>query len=192
MRTTASCALALLFAAAVSNACNQMMNNEPRYNPLASSDFFDDGMSARAQVPDTVTRGHLRIDRAFYTGIANGQPVDTIPLTVTIGVLARGRERYDIFCTPCHGRVGDGDGMIVDRGFSRPPSYHTDRLRSAPVGHFFDVMTNGFGAMSGYAARVPPEDRWAIAAYIRALQLSQQASVADAPPGEQRRLMEAR
>jgi len=146
---------------------------------MQSSTFFDDGRSERPVVPGTVARGQLRTDEAFYTGKLNGVEVDTFPFPITREVLARGQERYNIYCTPCHDRLGDGQGMIVQRGFPPPPSYHIDRLRQAPVGHFFSVMTNGYGTMYSYASRVTPEDRWAIAAYIRALQLSQDAKLAD-------------
>jgi Cytochrome C oxidase, cbb3-type, subunit III len=175
----------------VASGCNQMMNDEPRYKPLAASDFFADGQSARPQVEGTIARGHLRLDRAFYTGKSNGVLVSALPVPVTRDLLVRGRERFDIFCSPCHGRLGNGDGVVVERGFRSPPSYHIDRLRTAPVGHFFDVMTNGFGAMASYASRVPPADRWAIAAYIRALQLSQHAVLSDAPADVRRRLLES-
>jgi mono/diheme cytochrome c family protein len=170
--------------------CNQMMSDEPRYKPLAASDFFADGLSARPQVAGTIARGHLHLDQAFYTGKSGGVPVTSFPVAVTRDLLVRGRERFDIFCSPCHGRLGTGDGVVVERGFRSPPSYHIDRLRNAPVGHFFDVMTNGFGAMSSYASRVPAADRWAIAAYIRALQLSQHATLADAPANT-RQLLES-
>ena len=169
-------------------ACNQQMNNEPRYDPLESSDFFADGMTARPRVPGTIAREHLRIDEAFFTGKSRGRPVDEFPFPVTRATLQRGRERFDIFCSPCHGRLGQGDGMVVSRGFRSPPSYHLDRLREAPIGHFVDVMSNGFGAMASYASRVPPQDRWAIAAYIRALQLSQRAALADLPEAERQTL----
>ena len=168
--------------------CNQMMNDEPRYKPLAASDFFNDGQAARPAVVGAIPHGHLRLDQAFYTGRLNGAPVETFPIPVTRNVLVRGQERFDIFCAPCHGRVGNGDGMVVERGFRPPPSYHIDRLREAPIGYFFDVMTHGLGAMTSYASRVPPMDRWAIAAYIRALQLSQLAPIADVPDDERRRL----
>jgi mono/diheme cytochrome c family protein len=160
-------------------ACRQDMFNQPKTKPLAQSDFFDDGRSARPSVEGTVARGELRADRVFYTGIGpNGKFVGTLPVPLTKDLLLRGQERFNIFCSPCHGRVGDGRGMIVQRGFKQPPSYHIDRLRAQPIGYFFDVMTNGFGQMSSYAAQVPPADRWAIAAYIRALQLSQNAPLA--------------
>jgi cytochrome c553 len=139
-------------------------------------------------VPGTVARGQLRIDEGFYTGKVNGVELDAFPMPVTRDVLERGRERYNIYCTPCHDRLGEGRGMIVQRGFPPPPSYHIDRLRQAPVGHFYDVMTNGYGTMYSYASRISPEDRWAIAAYIRALQLSQQIKVADLPEEDKRLL----
>jgi mono/diheme cytochrome c family protein len=153
--------------------CRQEMSHQPKYTPLAASDFFADGMSARPAVEGTVARGHLRIDERY---------------PVTREVLARGRERFEIFCAPCHGRVGNGDGIVVERGFRAPPSYHIDRLRTAPVEHYFDVITNGFGAMASYASRVPVRDRWAIIAYIRALQLSQSAKIEDVPERERWRL----
>jgi hypothetical protein len=171
--------------------CSQMMNDEPRYKPLAASDFFADGQSARPQVVGTIARGHLRLDQAFYTGKSGGVLVDALPIPVTRDVLLRGRERFDIFCSPCHGRLGNGDGVVVERGFTSPPSYHTDRLRTAPIGYFFDIMTNGFGAMFSYATRVPPADRWAIAAYVRALQLSQHATLSDAPADARQKLLES-
>ncbi len=166
------------------------MADQPRYKPLARSTFFGDERSARPLVPGTVARGQLRADGEYFTGKSGGKPVDTFPFPITRESLERGQERFDIFCAPCHDRVGTGQGMVVRRGFRAPPSYHTDRLRQAPVGHFFDVITNGFGAMPDYAAEVPPRDRWAIAAYIRALQLSQDATLADVPPAERQRLME--
>jgi hypothetical protein len=174
-------ALPVALSVTVTVACTQQMNNEPRYDPLESSDFFADGMAARPRVPGTIARGGLRLDEALFTGRSGGRLVDEFPFPVTRGTLQRGRERFDIFCSPCHGRLGQGDGMVVLRGFRRPPSYHLDRLREAPIGHFVDVMTSGFGAMASYASRVPPRDRWAIAAYIRALQFSQRATLADVP-----------
>jgi mono/diheme cytochrome c family protein len=132
-------------------------------------------------VPNTVARGQLREDEHLYMGRVGGQPATEFPIPVTAEVMERGRERYTVFCSPCHGATGVGNGMIVQRGFRQPPSYHEERLVNAPVGYFFDVMTNGFGAMQDYAAQVPVADRWAIAAYIRALQFSQRATVADVP-----------
>jgi hypothetical protein len=161
------------------------MHDQPRYKPLARSDFFADGRASRPIVPGTVARGELRDDTYFYTGKTNNQPGDVMPFPVTADVVARGRERFNIYCSPCHSRLGDGNGMIVQRGFRRPPSFHIDRLRKAPVGHFFDVMTNGFGAMPDYAQQIAPRDRWAIISYIRALQLSGNATQAEIPPGQQ-------
>jgi mono/diheme cytochrome c family protein len=163
-------------------ACRQDMFNQPKVKPLARSDFFDDEMAARPPVEGTVARGELRADRIFFTGIGpDGKFVAALPVSLTRALLLRGRERFDIFCSPCHGRVGDGRGMIVERGFKEPPSFHIDRLRTQPIGYFFDVVTSGFGQMSSYAAQVPPADRWAIAAYIRALQMSQHAPLQEVP-----------
>ena len=155
--------------------CRQDMHNQPRYKPLAATDFFGDGRSARPTIEDTVARGQLHIDQARYTGKENGKDITSIPIQITRADLQRGRERFEIYCSPCHGRLGDGHGMIVSRGLRQPPSYHDPRLVNAPIGHFFDVMTNGYGAMYPYASRVATDDRWRIAAYIRALQLSQNA-----------------
>jgi hypothetical protein len=166
------------------------MRNQPRHDPLDESPFFADGRSARPLVKGTVARGHLRINTHFYTGKSKGELVDTFPFPITREILERGQERYNIFCAPCHDRVGTGDGVIVQRGFRRPSSFHIDRLRGAPVGHFFDVITNGFGTMYDYASRIQPKDRWAIVAYIRALQLSQQATIAEVPADELRQLQE--
>jgi mono/diheme cytochrome c family protein len=168
--------------------CRQDMHDQPRYKPLAASTFFADGRAARPLVPGTVARGQLRADTLLYTGQEDGKDATRFPFPVTADVMARGRERFNIFCSPCHGRTGQGDGMVVRRGFRRPPTYHSDRLRAAPVGHFFDVMTNGFGAMPSYATQVPVRDRWAIAAYIRALQLSEHATIADVPAAERTQL----
>ncbi|MGH9664914.1 MAG: c-type cytochrome, partial [Bryobacteraceae bacterium] len=157
------------------------MHDEPRYKPLAATEFFGDGRSARPQVEDTVARGHLKTDLARYTGKVNDQEVDYFPFPITKADLERGEDRFNIYCSPCHSRLGDGNGLVVQRGFRQPPSYHIDRLIKAPVGHFFDVVTNGYGAMPSYRARVPVDDRWRIIAYIRALQLSQRATLADVP-----------
>lgn len=162
-------------------ACRHDMYDQPRYKPLAGSAFFADNRSARIPPPGTVPRGHLDADPAFYEGQVNGTLVTQFPLPVTPELLARGRQRFNIYCAPCHSRLGDGNGMIVQRGYTRPPTFHQDRLRTAPDGHFFDVITNGWGAMPDYAAQVTPRDRWAIIAYIRALQLSQNAPLADVP-----------
>ena len=168
--------LALIFEVSlVASGCElrQAMYDQPRYEPLEASPFFEDGLSSRQPVEGTVARGHLRLDDHYYRGTVNGEPATTIPIAVTRELLDRGRERYDIFCSPCHDRTGTGNGMIVQRGLKQPPSYHEDRLREVPIGHFFDVVTNGFGAMYSYASRIPVDDRWAIAAYVRALQFSQ-------------------
>ena len=151
------------------------MHNQPKYKPLAATDFFGDRRAARPAIADTVARGQLRIDQARYTGKLNGKDVTAIPIQITRDDLERGHDRFEIYCSPCHGRLGDGQGMIVKRGLRQPPSYHDERLVTAPIGHFFDVMTNGYGAMYSYASRVAVDDRWRIAAYIRALQLSQNA-----------------
>jgi len=161
--------------------CRQDMHNQPRYKPLAATDFFGDGRSARPEAEGTVARGHLRIDKARYTGKEDGADVTEFPFPITRTDLLRGQERFNIYCSPCHSRIGDGNGMVVRRGFRQAASYHTDKLIKAPVGHFFDVMTNGFGAMPSYASRVEPDDRWRIAAYIRVLQLSENATIEDVP-----------
>ncbi len=169
-------------------ACTQRMDEQPRYDPLESSAFFPDGMSARPFPSDTVARGLLMDDPALFTGKVNGQDVTEFPFPVTREVLERGQQRFGIFCAPCHGDDGSGNGMVVQRGFPHPPSYHTDALRQAPVGHFFDVATNGLGPMPPYAQQVSVRDRWAIVAYIRALQLSQHATLDDVPPDARARL----
>ena len=168
--------------------CRLDMHIQPKYLPLAKTDFFGDGRSERPVVEGTVARGHLRLDEHMYTGKVNGQLATTFPFPITRADLERGRERFNIYCTPCHDSAGTGRGMIVQRGFPSPPSYHIQRLRDAPVGHFFDVITNGLGNMYGYGSRVTPEDRWRIVAYIRALQLSQFATLADVPAEEREKL----
>ena len=177
----------LLFA-----GCRQQMAETGRIKPLEPSPAFEDQRSARPLVEGTVAREQLRADQAFYTGKVGNQEVSVFPLSLSLALVKQGREGFDIFCAPCHGRAGYGDGMVVRRGFPPPPSYHTDRLREAPVGHFFDVMTHGFGSMPDYVAQVTPEERWAIAAYIRALQLSQGAKVADLPAADRQRIEQAR
>ena len=166
---------------------------QPRYNPFDPSDFFEDGQSARMPVAGTVPRGDLTTGpegELLYTGKINGAVADAFPIPVTRDILIRGRERFSINCEPCHGMSGDGDGMIVQRGFRRPPSLHSDRLRTAPAGHFFEVITNGFGAMYPYGYRVEPRDRWAIIAYIRALQLSRQVSISDVPEAQRKSMLD--
>jgi cytochrome c553 len=166
----------------------QKMADQPQFDPYEGTTFFADHMSARPMVPGTVARGTLPADELLQTGKSDGQDVDSFPYPVTREVLLRGQERFNIYCSMCHGRTGNGDGMIVRRGYRRPPSYHTDALRSARVGHFFDVMTNGFGAMPAYGSMIPASDRWAIAAYIRVLQYSHNATEADVPPDQQQAL----
>jgi mono/diheme cytochrome c family protein len=175
-------------AALVLSGCRQDMHDQPKYVPLRESTFFGDSRSARPLVEGTVARGHLRDDALMYTGRAGTADATVFPFPIDARVMARGQERFDIFCSPCHGRTGQGDGMVVLRGYRRPPSYHQDRLREAPVGHFFDVITNGFGAMPDYASQIAAADRWAIVAYIRALQLSEHATLADVPAAERDRM----
>lgn len=177
-----------LSGALFAGGCRQDMHNQPKYKPLAASAFFADGQAARQPVAGTVARDHLRLDEHFYAGRTNGQIANTFPFPITRDVLERGRQRFDIFCSPCHSRLGNGEGMVVQRGFRHPPSFHISRLREAPVGLFFDAITNGFGAMPSYASRIGPRDRWAIIAYIRALQLSQWAPLEDVPAEDRRQL----
>jgi mono/diheme cytochrome c family protein len=159
------------------------MHDQPKYDPLEASDFFADQRSQRPPVEGTVARGRLNEDTAYFSGKgASGQLVAEFPFAVTREVVSRGQERYNVFCAPCHDRLGAGLGMIVRRGYRRPPSYHIDRLRTISNGHMYDVITNGFGAMPDYASQIPPADRWAIVAYVRALQRSQSATAADVPP----------
>jgi mono/diheme cytochrome c family protein len=181
--------LAVLLAMMLAAGCNRDMRDQPRSDPLEASDFFSDGVASRSPVPGTVARGQLKADAQLETGMVHGKLAAVFPYPVTSEMLVRGRERYGIFCTPCHGQLGDGQGMVVRRGFKQPSSFHVDRLRGAPPGYFFDVMTNGFGVMSSYASQVPVADRWAIAAYIRALQRSQYAGLADVPATERERLL---
>lgn len=180
--------LLFLLAAVFLASCRQKMSVQPAYMPLVPSDFFPDGMSARPRVPGTVARGEADATSFLATGKINGQDGDGFPFPITMEVMNRGQERFDIYCSECHGRLGDGNGMIPSRGYRRPPSYHTDALRAAKTGHFFDVITNGFGVMPSYASQVPVRDRWAIIAYIRALQRSQNGAINDLPPAMQARL----
>jgi mono/diheme cytochrome c family protein len=180
--------LLLLATIMVGVACRRDMMDQPKAKTFSESSFFKDGTNARPLPPHTVARGDLRQDQAFYTGLKDGIYVTQSPVKLSPGLLRRGRERYEVFCSECHGRLGDGRGMVVQRGFSQPPSFHLERLRNAPLGHFFDVITNGYGAMASYATKVEPRDRWAIAAYMRALQLSQNATISDLPPDEQKKL----
>jgi len=175
-------ALALLGFAA---GCRQDMQNQPRMFPQRGSSLFADGRSVRPQVEHTVARGQLYESDYFYTGLVNGKEADMMPFPATMQVLERGQERFNIYCTPCHSRVGNGAGMIVERGYKPAGNFHDAKRMSEPLSHYFYVMTNGYGAMPDYAAQITPEDRWAIAAYIRALQLSQNATTADVPAGAQ-------
>lgn len=180
--------VATLVCLLISAGCRQQMADQPSYRPLAASDFFEDGRASRPVVEGTVARGLLKDDEALYTGKSGAEFVTAFPYQITRTVLARGHERYDIFCAPCHDRLGNGLGMVVRRGYPQPPSFHIDRLREAKPGYLFDVITRGFGRMPDYAAQIPPRDRWAIVAYLRALQLSQRASATDVPPPDRVRL----
>jgi Cytochrome C oxidase, cbb3-type, subunit III len=180
--------LCLLLTAFAAPGCRQDMYDQPKAKPLAASDFFPDGASARPLIPGTIPRDWLGDDPS-HTGLStDGKLLQTLPIPLTRQLLERGHERFDIYCAECHDRAGTGRGMVVERGFPAPPSLHIDRLREAPIGHFFDVITHGYGAMYPYGSRVPPPDRWAIAAYIRALQLSQNARLEDLPDAERRKL----
>ncbi len=172
-------AAALLGALALAG-CRQDMHNQPKFIPQRGTDFYADGRSARPQVENTVARGQMHEDAYFLTGLMGAQEGNAMPFAVTPEVLARGQERYNIYCTPCHSRVGNGAGMIVQRGYRPAGNFHTPRLANAPLGHFFKVITNGYGAMPDYSAQLTPEDRWAVVAYIKALQLSQNAQPGDA------------
>lgn len=165
--------LALIVAAMSLTGCRQDMHDQPRYRIASASDFWSDGRSVRPQVAGTVARGGLKTDTAYYTGKVNGRNIMEFPIPITKEVIARGKDRFTIYCTPCHGLTGYGDGIIVTRGLKNPPSYHSEAMREQPVGHFFDVMSNGLGSMASYAARIPVQDRWAIISYIRVLQQSQ-------------------
>lgn len=175
----------VLLAVMACVGCRLDMHEQPRYNPLAKSDFFPDQRASRPRVEGTVARGDEGADAYFYSGKMGNNDGDFMPFPVTREVLQRGRERYNVYCSPCHSRVGDGNGIIPSRGFAhKPPSYHIARLQKAPIGYFFDVATNGFGIMLDYSAQISARDRWCIAAYIRALQLSQNATAADVPAGQ--------
>ena len=183
--STAISRAALLILLALFSGCRLDMQVQPKQNPLSRSDFFTDQRSERPPVEGTVARGQLHEDTYFYTGKAGSTFGDYMPFPVTKEVLERGRERYNIYCAPCHSRLGDGNGFIPSRGFPRkPPSFHIDRLRKAQLGYFYDVMSNGFGIMPDYASQISPADRWKIVAYIRALQLSENATKADVPAGQ--------
>ena len=182
-------AMALLIAV-VAAGCRQDMHDAPRYEAFEASATFADNRASRTPPVGTVPRGWLREDEALYTGKVAGQLVDEFPFAVAHADLVRGQQRFNIYCTPCHGALGDGNGMVVQRGLRQAASFHQDRLRQEKVGYVFDVISNGFGAMPDYAAQIPVRDRWLIVAYVRALQLSQHASVSDLP-ADQRAALEA-
>lgn len=186
-------ALALL-TSLVLGGCRepQKMGDQPYYEPFEGSEFFADGLASRHPPEGTVARGARERGTLFYTGKIGGKLADAFPFPVTRQVLERGRERYDIFCSPCHDRVGTGVGMIVRRGYRQPPSFHSEKLRKTPAGEFFEHITFGFGAMPSYAAQIRPEDRWAVVTYIRALQLSRNARLADLAPEDRRKLEEVK
>src|SRR6202142_1360047 len=179
-RIAAVCAVA---GASLLAGCRQDMHDQPKFIPQRGTDFYADGRSARPQVENTVARGQLHEDTYFYTGLQAGKELDEMPFPVTMEVLERGQERFNIYCTPCHSRVGNGLGEIVQRGFKPAGNLHDQVRLSQPLSHYFYVMTHGYGAMPDYSAQLPPEDRWAVAAYIRALQLSQAATAKDVPSG---------
>ena len=170
----------LLFA----SGCRQDMHNQPKYRGLRASALFADGSSARPLIEGTVARGTLQDDEAFFTGKTGGAPVKELPFKIEEADLDRGQERFNIYCTPCHDRTGSGKGMVVQRGYRPPPSFHIERLKQADAGYMFDVITNGFGAMPDYKAQIDARDRWRIVAYVRALQLSQSGTAADIPGGD--------
>jgi mono/diheme cytochrome c family protein len=176
-------AFSAMAATLVLAGCRQDMQDQPKFFPQRGTDFYADGRSVRPQVENTVARGQLRENAYFYTGLINGKEGDGMPFPATLEVLERGQERYNVYCTPCHSRVGNGVGMIVQRGYMKAGNFNTVRLETAPLGHFFHVISNGYGAMPDYAAQIVPEDRWAIVAYVKALQLSQKATQADVPAG---------
>ena len=182
-RRLLSLSIAALSVVAVAG-CRQDMHNQPKYRPLRGTAFFADGSSSRPLIEGTVPRGTLQQNDAFFTGKSGNAPVRELPFKVDEAVLSRGQERFNIFCTPCHDATGSGRGMVVQRGFKQPPSFHDERLRNAEAGYFFDVMTNGFGAMPDYRMQLSARDRWAVIAYIRALQLSQHAATTDIPGGD--------
>ncbi len=170
---------------AVLAGCRQDMHNQPKFVPQRGTAFFADGRSARPQVEHTVARNQMYEGNFFYTGLENGKEVNALPFPATMAVLQRGQERYNIYCTPCHSRVGNGAGMIVQRGYKPAGNFHDARILAEPLSHYFYVITNGYGAMPDYSAQITAADRWAISAYIRALQLSQNAKAADLPAGVQ-------
>jgi len=172
--------------------CRRGMFDHSKYRPMEESTFFADGSISRPIPANTVARGQLDDDDHFYRGRKGTNLVETFPFPISRETLERGRDRYEIYCSVCHGRTGKGNGMIVQRGFPQPPDFHIPRLQEAPVGHFYDVITHGYGVMYSYASRVEPADRWAIAAYIRALQLSEKGTINDIPPGDRAQLEQSR
>lgn len=181
-------AIGIASIALLTGGCRQKMAEQPYYDPYEATDFFADGLSARQPVAGTVAQGHLKEDDHLHTGKLDGQLVTTYPFEITVEVLERGRERYNIYCSPCHGEAGLGNGIVVRRGYRTPPSFLDPNLVAMPVGHYVDVITNGFGAMPPYAPQVKPEDRWAIVAYIQALQLSQNIDIDQLPADRQAEL----
>lgn len=187
-----ACFVLTVLTALSGSACRRDMQDQPRYEPYGRSSFFADHRQARPLPEGSVARGHLNADTYFYSGkTQDGEPASAFPMPVTMEVLRRGRERYGIYCTPCHGETGVGNGMVVQRGFPQAASFHEQRLRDSEPGYFFDVITNGFGVMPSYAAQVPVADRWAIIAYINALQLSQNASIREVPKDQRAALSAA-
>lgn len=180
--------LAVLLVGLGTAGCRQKMAQQPYYDPYEATDFFADGKSARMPIDGTVAQGHLEADELLYTGKINGELANVYPFPVDENVLRRGRERFQVFCTPCHGEAGRGNGIVVRRGYRPPPSFLDPKFADLPVGHYVDVITNGFGAMPSYAAQVPPEDRWAIVSYVQALQLSQSVDINQLPPDRQAEL----
>lgn len=178
----------VLALAVIGAACRQDMHDQPRYSPLEASAFFADGRSAREPIEGTVARGLLRDDDLLYRGIQGGEAAMVFPFPVTEDTMVRGQDMFDAFCSPCHGRTGVGDGVVVQRGFTRPPDLTSRQVREMPLGHFFNVITNGIGAMPDHASQIKPADRWAIVAYLRALQLAGSATIDDVPPAERGRL----
>ncbi len=172
----------LIFVATILSNCSQKMASQPDHKPFAKSEFFANGQLAQKPVEGTIPSGFTRTNQRIEVNETFDKNSNELPFPLTEEVLKRGKERFEINCAVCHSATGDGSGMIAQRGFSKPPTYHSERLRNVPLGHFYDVITNGYGGMGSYATQVEPDDRWAIAAYIRALQLSQNANVADVPP----------
>ncbi len=187
MRTLSSIAV-LAPLLLLSASCRQDMQDQPKYRPLGANRFFADGRDARPIPPGTIARDELNDVDSFHTGEANGAFLDAIPLKVDSKLLHRGQERFDIYCSPCHGRTGDGNGMVAQRGVKIPADFHTDRLRSVPPGYVYQVIKNGYGAMGDYGDQIPVNDRWAIVAYVKAVQLSRDANLNDVPPDQHGRL----